>query len=90
MKKRIDERLPKEIGEGVFPNHAAIASPWGKLVSFQEAAHYAARYSAVISAAIMQAYRILVPDYVERSKVYVQMHINDCMAHFPVRMPRQR
>ncbi len=68
MKKRIDERLPKEIGEGVFPNHAAIASPWGKLVSFQEAAHYAARYSAVISAAIMQAYRILVPDYVERSK----------------------
>lgn len=42
MKKRIDERLPREIGEGVFPNHAAIASPWGKLVSFQEAAHYAA------------------------------------------------
>ena len=68
MKKKIDERLPREIGAGALPNHAAVKSPWEKLVSYHDAVHYVCRYGAVFSAAVMQAFRILVPDYVERSK----------------------
>lgn len=68
MSKKIDERLPRGIGEGVLPNHAAVKSPWEKLVSYYDAANYACRYSAVVGSAIMQAYRILIPDYVERSQ----------------------
>lgn len=68
MSKKIDQRLPRDIGEGALPSHASVKSPWEKLVSYRDAAHYAARYSAVVGAAIMQAYRILVPDYEDRSK----------------------
>lgn len=68
MSKRIDERIPKEIGIGVLPSHAAVKSPWEKLVSYRDAAHYCQRYTNVFAAAMMQAYRIMVPDYVERSK----------------------
>ncbi len=68
MSKKIDERLPREIGKGALPDHAAIKSPWEKLVSYHDAVHYAHRYNAVVSAALMQALRILVPDYVERAK----------------------
>jgi hypothetical protein len=68
MSKKIDERIPRELGEGVLPMHAAIKSPWDKLMSYHDAAHYVQRYQGVISAAIMQAFRILVPDYVDRSK----------------------
>lgn len=68
MSKKIDERIPREVGEGVLPAHAAVKSPWEKLVSYHDAAHYVQRYQAVLGAALMQAYRILVPDYVERSK----------------------
>ena len=68
MSKISDQRLPKEIGKGVMPDHAALKSPWEKLVSYHDAVHYANRYNAVISAAMMQAFRILVPDYVERAK----------------------
>ncbi len=64
MSKKIDPRLPKEIGADVEP----IKSPWDKMVSYHDAAHYTQRYTAVLSASIMQAFRILVPDYVERSK----------------------
>lgn len=69
MSKKIDERLPKAIGEGVMPGYAAIKSPWEKLVCYRDAMHYASRYNAVVGAAIMQAYRILIPDYVERSQL---------------------
>lgn len=68
MSKKIDERLPREVGEKALPQHAAVKSPWEKLVSYHDAAHYCQRYTAVVSAAVMQAYRILVPDYEERSK----------------------
>ena len=63
MSKKIDERLPKEVGTGLYP----VKSPWGKMISYQEAAHYCQRYTSVVSAAVMQAFRILVPDYKERS-----------------------
>ena len=42
--------------------------PLGKIVSYHDAVHYCQRYNAAISAGLMQAFRILVPDYVERSK----------------------
>ena len=64
MNKKIDSRLPKTVGEGLPP----IKSPWEKLVSYHDAAHYCQRYNAAVGAALMQAFRILVPDYVERSK----------------------
>lgn len=76
MSKKIDERLPREIGEGVLPNHASIQSPWNKLVSYHDCAHYCQRYTAVVGAALMQAYRILVPDYVERSTLICQNAYN--------------
>lgn len=65
--KKIDERIPREAGLKSLSNHAAVKSPWEKLVSYHDAVHYAQRYTAVIGASIMQAYRILVSDYVERS-----------------------
>ncbi len=64
MNKKIDPRISKEIGTGLYP----IKSPWNKMISYVEGAHYCARYNSVVGAAIMQAYRILIPDYVERSK----------------------
>ena len=64
MSKKIDERLPREIGEGF----KTVTSPWGKMISYHDAVHYCQRYSNVVAAAVMQAFRVLVPDYVERSK----------------------
>ena len=64
MSGKIDPRIPKKIDTGIEP----IKSPWDKIVSYREGAHYAQRYSNVVCAAVMQAFRILVPDYVERSK----------------------
>ena len=68
MSKKIDERLPREIGEGALPSYAAIKSPWEKLVGFRDAMHYGSRYESILSAAVMQAFRILVPDYKERAQ----------------------
>lgn len=67
MDKKMDERIPREVGAQGFVNWPAASSPWNKLVSFHDALHYASRYNAVFSAALMQAYRILVPDYEERA-----------------------
>ena len=56
MSKKIDARLPKEIGTGLYP----VKSPWDKMISYREAAHYCQRYSNVVAAGIMQAFRMLV------------------------------
>lgn len=63
MSNKIDARLPKEIGTGLYP----VKSPWGKMISYHDAAHYCQRYTAVVSAALMQAFRMLVKDYEKRS-----------------------
>ena len=63
MSKKIDARLSKEVGTGFYP----VKSPWDKMISYREAAHYCQRYMAAVSAGIMQAFRLLVPDYAERS-----------------------
>ena len=68
MTKKIDERLPREVGSGAFPLHAGVKSPWEKIVSYHDAAHYCQRYTAAVGAAMMQVLRLLEPDYVERSK----------------------
>ena len=68
MSKKIDERLPREVGSNSLPLHAGVKSPWEKIVSYRDAAHYCQRYTAVVGSSMMQVLRILVPDYVERSK----------------------
>ncbi len=64
MSKKIDARLPKEVGTGLYP----VKSPWDKMISYHDAAHYCQRYTNVVSAAIMQAFRMLVKDYEKRSQ----------------------
>lgn len=64
MNKKIDARIPKEADMGSYQ----VKSPWEKLVSYHDAAHYCQRYANTVGASIMQAFRILVPDYVERSQ----------------------
>ena len=63
MSQKIDERIPKNSGEGAgFSTFNAVQSPWNKLYSYQEALHYASRFESVLSAAATQALRIMVPD----------------------------
>jgi hypothetical protein len=69
MSKKIDERLPGNSGEGALPGYAAIKSPWEKLICYRDAMHYASRYRSVVSAAAMQALRIVLPDYAARAKL---------------------
>ena len=70
MSKQIDQRLPVDSGKGAgFKEYAAIKSPWERLYGFRDAMHFSNRFEAVLGAAAMQAYRILVPDYAERSKI---------------------
>lgn len=68
MKKKVDPRLPKEVGTGYYP----VKSPWDKMISYREAAHYVQRYSNVVSASIMQAFRLLVPDYEDENAYAVR------------------
>ena len=64
MTKKINERIPSNSGDGAgFKQFNAVQSPWNKLMSYQEALHYASRFEAVLSAAVAQAYRIIIPDY---------------------------
>ena len=70
MSKKIDQRLPQDSGRGAgLKEYCAIKSPWETMYCFRDAMHYANRFEAVLGAAAMQAYRILVPDYAERSKI---------------------
>ena len=69
MSKKIDERIPNTVGKGVLPDYPAVATPWGRLISYYEAAQHSQRNIAVYSANLMQVYRILIPDYEERSEI---------------------
>lgn len=82
MNKKIDQRLPRETGKDVMLEHAAMKTPWEKLVSYYDAVHYANRYNAVVSAAMLQVFRILVPDYVERSEAMCENAYNRVKAPF--------
>ncbi len=73
MSKKIDERIPQSSGEGAyFKNYYGIQSPWNKIYSYQEALHYASRFESVLSAAALQALRIMVPDYAERAQLMLE------------------
>lgn len=68
MTKKIHERIPADSGNGAgFTQYNAVQSPWNKLMSYQDALHYASRFEAVLSAAVAQAYRIIIPDYETRA-----------------------
>ena len=68
MTKKINERIPADSGNGAaFTQYNAVQSPWNKLMSYQDALHYASRFESVLSAAIAQAYRIIIPDYETRA-----------------------
>ena len=68
MSKKIDERIPANSGDGAnFKKYNGIQSPWNKIYSYQDALHYASRFEAVLSAAVAQAYRIIIPDYATRA-----------------------
>jgi hypothetical protein len=68
MSKKIDGRLPQNSGEGAgYKNYFAVKSPWEKLVGYCDAWHYVARAESVLSAALLQAFRIMIPDYEERA-----------------------
>lgn len=69
MNRKIDERIPNTVGKGKLPSYPAVASPWGKLMSYVDAAHFSNRNVALISSSVMQAFRILIPDYEERSEI---------------------
>ena len=62
----IDERIPREVGKGALPDHPAIKTPWERLISYHDTAHFCSRYGAVVAASMMQVYRILVPDFEKR------------------------
>lgn len=68
-KKLIDDRAPSQFtsASSALKNHAAAHTPWDRLISYRDAAYFVIRYNAVISAGIMQAYRILLPEYEERA-----------------------
>ena len=69
MSKKVNERIPADSGDGAgFKKYNAVQSPWNKLYSYQEALHYASRFESVLSAAVAQAYRIIIPDYATRAQ----------------------
>lgn len=72
MNKKIDQRFPKDFGKTVFDSYAAIRTPWEKLINYHDAMHYLNRYIHVVAAAIHQGYRILVPDYIERTQAMAE------------------
>jgi hypothetical protein len=65
---KIDERIPREVGQGALPDHPAIKTPWEKLISFHDVYHYAMRNNAAFGAVFTEVLRILIPDYAERTK----------------------
>lgn len=67
MSKKIDERIPKEVGKGALPDHPAVKTPWEKLISFHDAYHYIHKHLSLMDADFMQVLRIVVPEYEDRA-----------------------
>ncbi len=68
MSKKIDSRLPNNIGAGELTTHAAIKTPWEKLISLYDAHNYICRHRAGVASVYMEVLRILIPDYNERCR----------------------
>jgi hypothetical protein len=67
MTKKVDTRIPNDVGKGIFPEYPAIGTPWNKLISFHDAYWYGCRHNAVMAATFFEVVRILIPDYAERA-----------------------
>jgi hypothetical protein len=74
MSKKIDQRIPREVGMGALPEYPAVKSPWERLITFHDAHHYALRHNASVAAAFMQVLRIVVPDYDARAKALCEVN----------------
>lgn len=75
MSIKIDDRIPREVGLGALPEHAAIKTPWEKLISFHDAYHYACRHHATLGAVFQEVLRIMVPDYEERCELMCKVDV---------------
>jgi hypothetical protein len=67
MSKTIDTRLPNDIGKGQLPDHAALKTPWEKLVSLYDAMVFVARHRAGVGAVFTEVLRHFIPDYATRA-----------------------
>ena len=67
MSKKIDERIPREVGQGALPDHPAVKTPWEKLISVHDAHHFILKHVGLLDADFMQVLRIIVPDYEDRA-----------------------
>jgi hypothetical protein len=72
MSKKIDERLPQDFALKFWPGYAAIKSPWDKLMNFKEMSHFVVRADSVLGASVMQAFRIVLPDYDKRATLMAE------------------
>ncbi|WP_411681339.1 hypothetical protein [Clostridium thailandense] len=77
MKTKFVERLPQEQGTGLLTSYPAIKTPWGKMFDWHFAVKYLARDAHVVSAAMLGALRILIPDYVERATLMCEANYQD-------------
>jgi hypothetical protein len=59
-------RIPREATLGGLPEHAAIKTPWEKLISLYDVYHYTTRHNAAMGAGFMEVMRIIIPDYATR------------------------
>lgn len=66
MEKKVDVRIPDEIGRDVLRNHAAIKTPWEKLISYYDAYYFGCRHMAAMAAELFEVIRVFLPDYEER------------------------
>lgn len=82
MSKKIDERIPREVGKGALPDYPALKTPWDRLISYHEAVYLCTRWGAVMGAGYLEALRILVPDYEKRSEVMCQVKYGEMCAVF--------
>lgn len=74
MAENKNKRLPSAGESRGLPDHPAVKTPWGKLISFHDAHHYACRHNASVAATFMQVLRIIMPDYAERAKALIEIN----------------
>lgn len=77
MNTKIDDRLPKEVGQGALPAHPAVQTPWNKLISYIDAYKYACRHHAGMGAVYQEVLRILIPDYEKRVDLMCKVDVGN-------------
>ncbi len=77
-------RRPSGLESGLLADHPAVKTPWEKLISFHDAHHYACRHIASVAATFMQVLRIIIPDYHERTKAFVDINTQRLRSVFQI------